>query len=956
VGRVRITLVFCLFVVCIPLLHAGTPIHTEVLSDSGDAVVVRFEIGDFHSRQVLIDGVEYQEIELTSEPVSLEQGQPALPHVNRSVIIPDDARMAARVLSANYREIPARIAPSKGNLLRTVDPAEVPYEFSKTYGIDEFYPGPLARLDEPHILRDHRGIVIRINPFQYNPVSGTLRVYSEITVEVAAVGPGQVNVFDRSGRSARPSRAFQQIYRSHFVNDPASWLYDQIDEQGEMLIICHDPWLPNVQALGAHKSSIGIPTTIVGVSTIGNNDSAIKSYIQDVYDTSDLAYVLLVGDIQQVDSPFASGGASDPSYAKLAGSDSYPEIIVGRFSAASADDVDTQVQRTIEYEADPATLADWFWKGTGIGSAEGAGIGDEGQSDKVHLNEIREWLFGAGYTDVDQIYDPGASASHVTTAVNDGRGIINYTGHGSNFSWSTTGFSSNNVNALSNTGKLPFIVSVACVNGEFDIGTCFAEAWLRATDNGEPTGAVATYMSSINQSWAPPMEGQDEFNLLLTDPAEPYHSFGALCFAGSASMMDDYGSAGAEMFDTWIIFGDPSLRIVGTVTTTDMMQVTPDSHVETEGQAGGPFAAGDLEFTITNRGHQPLTYEVQASAAWLTLDGFRGTILPGGSSSVTAVVDESVRLYDNGDYEDTLQFINLTNHSGDTTRRVMLRVGLQLAQQGWDLDESPGWAMEGFWQYGQPAGQGGSFYGNPDPASGATGVNVYGVNLNGDFFPSPQPARYLTSGPLDVSGIERVTLVNQRWLNMEGPPTAAATVEASINGTDWTEVWSNSTDIGDAAWSLESYDLTSVAGGRDAVYVRWGYRIDEPGAMPCSGWNLDDVQIWGVAPSAQMTLTLSRAELNWTPLAAAASYDVVNGNLAALRSSRGDFSLATDACVAQGVESTTVGFGDDPAPGEGVWVLVRGVSSAGAMTFESLDETQIGLRDDEIAASGVSCP
>ena len=46
--------------------------------------------------------------ELTSEPVSLEQGQPALPHVNRSVIIPDDARMAARVLSANYREIQAR--------------------------------------------------------------------------------------------------------------------------------------------------------------------------------------------------------------------------------------------------------------------------------------------------------------------------------------------------------------------------------------------------------------------------------------------------------------------------------------------------------------------------------------------------------------------------------------------------------------------------------------------------------------------------------------------------------------------------------------------------------------------------------------------------------------------------------------------------------------------------------
>jgi len=27
-------------------------------------------------------------------------------------------------------------------------------------------------------------------------------------------------------------------------------------------------------------------------------------------------------------------------------------------------------------------------------------------------------------------------------------------------------------------------------------------------------------------------------------------------------MMDDYGSSGVSMFDTWILFGDPSLRVV----------------------------------------------------------------------------------------------------------------------------------------------------------------------------------------------------------------------------------------------------------------------------------------------------------------------------------------------------------------------------------------------------------
>ena len=40
-----------------------------------------------------------------------------------------------------------------------------------------------------------------------------------------------------------------------------------------------------------------------------------------------------------------------------------------------------------------------------------------------------------------------------------------------------------NVNSLTNSGMFPWIWSVACVNGEFHLGTCFAETWLRATNS-----------------------------------------------------------------------------------------------------------------------------------------------------------------------------------------------------------------------------------------------------------------------------------------------------------------------------------------------------------------------------------------------------------------------------------------------------------------------------------------
>ncbi len=124
----------------------------------------------------------------------------------------------------------------------------------------------------------------------------------------------------------------------------------------------------------------------------------------------------------------------------VAGNDSYVDLFVGRFSAENTAQVDTQVQRSIWYERDIDTSATWIAKGIGIGSNQGTGQGDDGQSDIVHLNLIRDYLMTYGHTNVDQIYDPSGTAAQVSAALNEGRGIINYTGHGSNTAWSSTGF------------------------------------------------------------------------------------------------------------------------------------------------------------------------------------------------------------------------------------------------------------------------------------------------------------------------------------------------------------------------------------------------------------------------------------------------------------------------------------------------------------------------------------
>lgn len=542
------------------LNNAANDVSVQVQESNANRTVIQFEVNAFDRNALTINGEPYYSITAGKEGLFLNAGEPALPHVNRSILIPDDAEMVVRVISSEYQDFPMTpVVPSKGNLLRTVDPADVPYTFGAVYNSKDAYPADLVLGSDPYILRDYRGMVIEAHPFQYLPDARILRVYTSLVVEVVNIGASQNNVLirDRAEHGIVPD--FDLIYQRRFLNyGMQTDRYTQVPETGEMLIITYDTFAADMQPFVNWKKQKGIKTRMFNVSTIGNNSTAIKAFVQAYYDTTDLAFLLLVGDAAQVATPTSSGGSSDPSYAKLAGSDNYPDIFVGRFSAETVAHVQTQVARTLTYEQTLPTT-DFLDKATGIASDEGASQGHYGEIDYVHLNNIRTDLLAYTYVLVDQIYEPSATIAQVSAALNAGRGFVNYCGHGSTTAWSTTGFSNTNVAALTNNNRLPFIFSVACVNGNFNGYTCFAEAWLRAANGGTPTGALATYMSSIDQSWSPPMDAQDEATDLLV--GNQMRTFGGMCYNASCKMIDINGSGGVSMYDTWHIFGDPSVLL-----------------------------------------------------------------------------------------------------------------------------------------------------------------------------------------------------------------------------------------------------------------------------------------------------------------------------------------------------------------------------------------------------------
>ncbi len=545
----------------VELISNAEDVNVVVEDPTLGSTILKFEIGAFNKEAVEINGQTYFDISTGFESRVLTEGEPQVPHVCRSIVIPDDAHMTVNILAMDYVDFEKTpVVPSKGNLLRTIDPDMVAYTFGPVYSNHDWYPADAATIREPYILRDYRGTVVEVNPFQYNPGTQTLRVYKSITVEIVSDGPGQANVLTNAQRESVVTD-FDYLYQSQFLNYAAATnKYTLVPETGSMLIIAYDSFTAAMQPLVDWKNQKGLTTVMVNKTTAGSSATAIQGYIQDYYDTTDVAFVLLVGDNAQIPTLTSGGGGADPLFALTAGSDHYPDLFVGRFSAENTTHVATQVARTITYERDMYSSA-WYHKGMGIGSDEGSGGHNGGEYDYTHLGYIRDSLMQiGGYTEVDGIYEPSATKAMITNGLNNGRSIINYTGHGSTTAWSTTGYNNTDVNNLINDNMLPFIVSVACVNGQFRSYTCFAEAWMRATNGGNPTGAIGIYASTINQSWAPPMDGQDEFVRMMI--REVANSYGSLCYHSSCKMMDlNSGSTGTSMYDTWLIFGDPSVQV-----------------------------------------------------------------------------------------------------------------------------------------------------------------------------------------------------------------------------------------------------------------------------------------------------------------------------------------------------------------------------------------------------------
>lgn len=263
-----------------------------------------------------------------------------------------------------------------------------------------------------------------------------------------------------------------------------------------------------------------------------------------------------------------------------------------------------------------------------------------------------------------------------------------------------------------------------------------------------------------------------------------------------------------------------------------------------EGNYGGPFTPPSASYTIRNNSAYPVGFTVTDDVAWTDITDGSGTLAAGAQTNVVVSLNAGASFLTNGLYLGTLVFANTTDGQGNATKALRLKVGVPTVALSFPLDVNPSWTLGTGWEFGTPGGAGGQ-YGYPDPTAAHTGSYVLGYNLAGDY-PSSMAESHLTTTVIDCSHLQGTILKFWRWLNVEQPLYDHAYVRVSANGgTTWTDVWMNTAQITDAAWTQVSYDISALVDGQPNVLIRWTMGATDS-SWQFSGWNIDDVELWAM--------------------------------------------------------------------------------------------------------------
>lgn len=669
-----------------PLDDQSSATELRVVDRGEQGLDLTLDFGAMKHRAVVTPQGSFTELRLPGCGGRPSAGAPMLPRWRRLLRVPLGCRPEIQVMGDRHATLTMAgegmdhpILPAQPPVSKSLDRPSTPLVLDEeAYARSTLAEQAVVRLVELGQLRGTRLVALEVDPLQWDPASDQLRLHHHLQLRVTFPEADWSATRALEARTRSPWYAAAR--RDRLLNPCADSDRDGITEYPvTMAVVAAPDFTEALQPFIQWKERKGfrVITGYLGDPEVGTSRTAIKAWLQGLYDaaTPELpapSFLLLVGDTNLLPTWSDLGGHStDLRYVTLAGGDNLPDMLCGRLSARTLEQLQAILDKTLEYEQ--YTLPDPSYLDR---SLLVAGVDEE--YSPVHVNgqihyAANHYFNEAHGIDASVYFYPQSAEPWVSDAVVAdaalGRAFINYSGHGSSAAWLDPVFDLGQLNGLPPNHRYATVVGNCCQSNAFNLSTCFGEAWLRASERG-----AVGYLGASNDSYweedywwgvgAGPIvadgasyeeTGLGVYDGLFHDHGEDFADWftsqgamllrGGLAVTEAGSVLTDY------YWEIYNLMGDPSLtpwlRVPGAnpVAAPDTVRVgqsalvmgaEPYSYVglsqDGSWRSGGlvdaagnlvltfpPFTApGAAELVITHPGKQPVSHPLVVQ--WPELD------------------------------------------------------------------------------------------------------------------------------------------------------------------------------------------------------------------------------------------------------------------------------------------------------------------------------------------------
>ncbi len=447
-----------------------------------------FSFSSIESAEVTAEKGVFSNITMENTYPSGMLGDPTLPAVNKLLAIPygvGNISVEVKSFTTTVYSLAdfgiKTLYPQQPLLRKDQKPGDLPFAYNeKAYNAKGFAERPIAEVKIQGTLRGIQVGALTVNPVQYDAATNSIRVYNDIEVEVS------YSQYDKSASYNEFARTFSP-YFAGIYSQMFNWRNDVYDEHPDlwqapvkMLVIADRMFEECMQEWIAWKTKKGFYMDVNYTDEIGNNASAIRSFIQQKYNEDAPTFVMIMGDKNQV-APSATGNQTScvtDLYYMSVDNDEFADIFHSRFPAETVGQMQAMLNKALEYEQftmpDPSYLSNVLLI---AGADPGWGI---------TVGRPTIWYATNYYYNTEHGFNQVHEYSHGTYSgcydwLNEGVGFVNYTAHGSNTSWADPQLTISDVNNLTNEHKYFLAMGNCCQAADWGIsGSCFGEAMVRA--------------------------------------------------------------------------------------------------------------------------------------------------------------------------------------------------------------------------------------------------------------------------------------------------------------------------------------------------------------------------------------------------------------------------------------------------------------------------------------------